>query len=141
MLGDQLEQKRLYMYCTHILATGNIKWASFSTLIQLLTTSSRVCSNIFTGSVCSYPIPPTLGQPCTLAGALDCPYEIVIDNQGYAGECCCGRCDLDMTCAPDSTTGSGLWQPMHSTLCPTEGCGSAGKWWRKHDYNNEDKLR
>ena len=31
-----------------------------------------------------------------------------------------------MTCAADSTTGSGFWQPMHSTLCPAEACGSQG---------------
>jgi len=83
-------------------------------------------SAVTPGSLCSYPIKPTLGQPCTLPGALDCPYEILIDNQGYPGECCCGRCDADMTCAPDSTTGSGLWQPMHATLCPSDGCGREG---------------
>ena len=34
-----------------------------------------------------------------------------------------------MTCAPDSTTGSGFWQPtMYSTLCPAEGCGSDGEY-------------
>merc|ERR1719264_39336 len=31
-----------------------------------------------------------------------------------------------MTCVPDSTTGSGLWQPMYFPLCPAEGCGSEG---------------
>ena len=31
-----------------------------------------------------------------------------------------------MTCAHDLTTGSGLWQPMHSTICPAEGCGTTG---------------
>ena len=40
--------------------------------------------------------------------------------------CCCGRCDADKTCAPDSITGSGSWQLMNSPLCPAEGCGIEG---------------
>ena len=82
------------------------------------------------GSFCPITIPPTPGQPCNLPGALDCPYEDHID--GLAGNCCCGQCDVDMTCAPDSTSGSGLWQPKHPMLCPTEGCGSEGEWWREN---------
>ena len=38
-----------------------------------------------------------------------------------------------MTCAPGSDSTTGLWQSMHSTLCPAEGCGSKGEWWRKDD--------
>ena len=82
------------------------------------------------GSFCPITIRPTPGQPCNLPGALDCPYEDHID--GLAGNCCCGQCDVDMTCAPDSTSGSGLWQPKHPMLCPTEGCGSEGEWWREN---------
>merc|ERR1719370_570821 len=66
-------------------------------------------SAVTPGSVCPSPIPPTADQPCTLPGALYCNYESFIDNQGGTGNCCCGQCDIDMTCAPDSTTGSGLW--------------------------------
>ena len=83
------------------------------------------------GSFCPSPILPTPGQPCNqLPGALDCSYENHIDYHGLAGNCCCGQCDVDMTCAPDSTSGSGLWQPKHPMLCPTKGCGSEGEWWR-----------
>ena len=85
------------------------------------------------GSFCPSPILPTPGQPCNqLPGALDCHYENHIDYHGLAGNCCCGQCDMDMTCAPDSTNGSGLWQPKHPMLCPTEGCGSEGEWWREN---------
>lgn len=78
------------------------------------------------GSVCPSPSPPTPGQPCSqLPGVQDCHYN---GNQGGSSEspllanCCCGRCDTDMTCTP----GSGIWQPMYSPLCPTEGCGTEG---------------
>ena len=84
------------------------------------------------GSFCPSPMPPTPGQPCNLPGALDCPYENHIDYHGLTGNCCCGQCDIDMTCAPGSTNGSGLWQPKHPMLCPTEGCGSEGEWWREN---------
>ena len=79
------------------------------------------------GSFCPSPIPPTPGQPCNLPGALDCHYKTHIDNHGLAGNCCCGQCDIDMTCAPNSTDGSGLWQPKHPMLCPTKGCGREGE--------------
>ena len=79
------------------------------------------------GSFCPSPIPPTPGQPCNLRGALDCHYENLIDRHGLTGNCCCGQCDIDMTCAPGSTDGTGVWQPKHSTLCLTEGCGSEGE--------------
>ena len=84
------------------------------------------------GSVCTFPILPTPGQPCTLPGALNCQNEHFFDNHGGTGNCCCGRCDIDMTCAHDPTTGFGLWEPMHSTLCPAEGCGTDGEWLRSH---------
>ena len=87
----------------------------------------RIKSLCTPGSVYPSPIPPTPGQPCSqLPGALDCHYQ----NRSTVN-CCCGQCDIDMTCAPDLTTGSGLWQPMHSTLCPEEGCGSVGEWSRE----------
>ena len=86
----------------------------------------------FLGSFCPSPIPPIPGQPCTLPGALDCPYEGFSDDRGLTGYCCCGHCGIGMTCAPDLTNESGLWQPKHSVLCPTEGCGSEGEWWRKN---------
>ena len=89
------------------------------------------------GSFCPITIPPTPGQPCNLPGALDCPYEDQIGYNGLAGNCCCGQCDVDMTCAPDSTSGSGLWQPKHPMLCPTEGCGSEGEWWREFEREND----
>ena len=87
------------------------------------------------GSVCPSPSPPTPGQPCTLPGELECHYENLIDNYGGTANCCCGQCDVDMICASDSTTGSGLWQPMHSTLCPAEGCGIEGEWWKENGWN------
>ena len=81
------------------------------------------------------PLPPTPGHLCvTPAGAQDCHYD---DSNGgteqspFVSKCCCGQCETDpITCAPDSTTGSGLWQPMHSPLCPVGGCGSEGEWWK-----------
>ena len=74
-------------------------------------------------------LPPSPDHLCVApAGALDCHYESLSDSFGGDVNCCCGRCDIDMTCAPDSTTGSGFWQPMHSTLCPAEGCGSEGEY-------------
>merc|ERR1719350_896022 len=73
------------------------------------------------------PLPPSPGHLCAAPdGTLDCQYENLIDISALTGTCCCGQCDIDMTCAPDSTTGSGLWQPMHSPLCPAEGCSSEG---------------
>ena len=74
-------------------------------------------------------LPPTRGDLCAApAGALECRYEIFNASFGGNVNCCCGRCDIDMTCAPDSTTGSGFWQPLYSTLCPAEGCGSEGEY-------------
>jgi len=74
------------------------------------------------------PLPPSQGHLCAApVGKQDCHYENFIANSfGLTVNCCCGQCDIDMTCAPDSTTGSGLWQPMHSPLCPADGCGSEG---------------
>ena len=88
---------------------------------------------LLSGSFCPFPTPPTPGQPCNLPGALDCHYENHIDHHGLSGNCCCGQCDIDMTCAPNSSTGSGLWQPKHPMLCPTKGCGIEGEWWREND--------
>ena len=82
------------------------------------------------------PLPPTPGHLCfTPAGAQDCYYKGGnggTDQSPFVSKCCCGRCEAEpmITCASDSTTGSGLWQPMHSPLCPAEGCGSEGEWWK-----------
>ena len=78
-------------------------------------------------------LPPSPGNLCVPpAGNQVCLY-----NGGQGGTskdsplivtCCCGRCPEDVTCAPDSITGSGLWQSIaYSPLCPTEGCGTDGK--------------
>jgi len=73
------------------------------------------------------PARPSLGHLCVApAGAQDCHYESSIYSFGGNVNCCCGRCDSNVTCAPDSTTGSGFWQPIHFPLCPAEGCGSEG---------------
>ena len=70
------------------------------------------------------PLPPSPGHLCVApAGAKDCHYA--------ADHCCCGHCSESFTfsCArPDSTTETGFWK---STLCPEEGCGSEGEWWRE----------
>ena len=78
------------------------------------------------------PLPPSPGNLCVPpAGEQVCLYD-----GGHGGtresplvvNCCCGRCPDDVTCAPDSITGSGLWQPIpYSPLCPTEGCGTEGE--------------
>jgi len=65
------------------------------------------------------PIAPSPGQLCVPpAGAQPCQYDV----------CCCGRCHTEFTCdAPDSITGSGIWQPKSLRFCPVEGCGNEGK--------------
>ena len=78
---------------------------------------------LLSGSICPFPILPTPGQVCSLPGALDCHYGNFTD---LSMNCCCGRCDVDMTCALDPATGTGVWQKMYSPLCPSEGCGSQG---------------
>ena len=78
-------------------------------------------------------LPPIPGYLCvTPAGSQDCHYgdgsEGGTDLAPFVSKCCCGQCDTDtITCAPDSTTGSGLWYPMHSPLCPAQGCGTKGR--------------
>ena len=78
-------------------------------------------------------LPPSPGNLCVPpAGNQVCHYD---GGQGGTSKdsplivtCCCGRCPDDVTCAPDSITGSGLWQSIaYSPLCPTEGCGTDGK--------------
>ena len=67
-------------------------------------------------------LPPSPGHLCAVpVGTLDCHYA--------ADHCCCGFCaqNFTLSCVPDSTSGAGHWQ---STLCPIEGCGSEGGWWR-----------
>ena len=84
---------------------------------------------IIVGSFCPSPIPRSsplsplpsplsAGQPCTTPGALDCTYDVDVDD---AHHCCCGRCPKTFTisCVPDenSTTG-GSWQlPVCPQLC------------------------
>ena len=68
------------------------------------------------------PLPPPPSHLCVApAGTLNCHYT--------GDHCCCGNCSesFKLSCAPDSTTGAGVWQ---STLCPAAGCGSEGEWWR-----------
>ena len=77
------------------------------------------------GSVCPSPIPPTPGKPCAqLPGAMDCHYDG--DREGTV-TCCCDQCDTvtDMTCALNSTSGSGIWQSL--PFCPADGCGTEGE--------------
>ena len=91
-------------------------------------------------SECSLASP---GSPCTNLEAEDCKYDYVVGEH-----CCCGQCTdpgwLYLACVLDSTTGSGLWQPMHSPLCPAEDCGSNGEWGKEIQQNvlelNEDSL-
>ena len=71
------------------------------------------------------------------SGVQDCYYD---DGDGGISKdapliinCCCGRCDADKTCAPDSITGSGSWQLMNSPFCPAEGCGIEG-WFVNNGY-------
>ena len=75
-------------------------------------------------SECSLASP---GSPCTNLEADNCKYE-------YGNHCCCGHCPdpgwLSLTCVLNSTTGARLWQPIDLMLCPAEGCGSAGEWWK-----------
>ena len=92
--------------------------------------SLLINNNISSGSFCPSPLPPNPGQPCSLPGGLECHYESFINfHGGVPGTCCCGQCDFDMICARDPTTGAGIWQPMHSMLCPLEGCGDEGEYY------------
>ena len=77
---------------------------------------------LFPGSVCPFPILPTLGQPCTLPGALDCYYdEISLEHS------CCGRCRPTISCVTDaSNTSAGVWQ-LITPVCPVDCCGSGGE--------------
>ena len=94
---------------------------------------STLCINNiyqYSGSFCPSPLPPNPGQPCSLPGGLECHYESFINfHGGVPGTCCCGQCDFDMICALDPITGAGIWQPMHSMLCPLEGCGDEGEYY------------
>ena len=73
-------------------------------------------------SECSLASP---GSPCSNLEAEDCKYEL-------GDHCCCGQCPVwfSLACVLNSTTGAGLWQPIDMMLCPAEGCGSEGEWWR-----------
>ena len=77
--------------------------------------------------------PPSSGTLCVppSGGAHNCSYNGGSGNT-YQLEsplvinCCCGQCDTDMTCSPDSISGSGRWQPVYTSLCPDNGCGTEG---------------
>ena len=103
---------------------------SFETGLPHLGTPSIIISSSFLTSAQCSPLSPSLGHLCVPpAWAPNCHYD---GGQGGTEEspffvnCCCGRCDADKTCVQDSITGSGLWQPIMSPLCPTEGCGTEG---------------
>ena len=79
------------------------------------------------GSVCPSPKLPITGNTCTPSETLDrgCSYENLIHVLGGDASCCCGQCDVDLTC--NSTSGEGVWAPTHSPLCPALGCGLEGQ--------------
>ena len=67
-------------------------------------------------------LPPTPGHLCVPpTTANDCHYN--------TDHCCCGNCPQRFTfsCAVDSTTGAGLWEKLHSSICPAHGCGKEGE--------------
>ena len=67
-------------------------------------------------------LPPTPGHLCVPpTSANDCHYN--------TDHCCCGNCPQRFTfsCAVDSTTGAGLWEKLHSSICPAHGCGKEGE--------------
>ena len=69
-------------------------------------------------------LPPTLGHLCVPpTTANDCHYN--------TDHCCCGNCPQRFTfsCAVDSTTGAGLWEKLHSSICPAHGCGKEGAYY------------
>ena len=73
---------------------------------------------------------PTVDTLCVASsGAQDCRYH---GKDGGVVNCCCNECDIDMTCAVDSTTGSGLWKPLHPPKCREDGCGSKGGYAMSH---------
>ena len=69
-------------------------------------------------------------KPCTVScpqpGSLECLQESIIDRGGFKGTCCCGQCDVDMTCAADDSSSNGVWKPLYPTICPEGGCGDKG---------------
>ena len=90
------------------------------------------------------PSPPKLGHLCVPpAGAQACHYDDAnggSEQSPFVSKCCCGRCDTDtITCAPDSITGFGVWLTIYSPLCPAEGCGSEGEWWRPNCQQSNSK--
>ena len=69
-------------------------------------------------------LPPTPGHLCVPpTTANDCHYN--------TDHCCCGNCPQRFTfsCAVDSTTGAGLWEKLHSSICPAHGCGKEGAYY------------
>ena len=83
-------------------------------------------------SECSLASP---GSPCTNLEADDCNYEYF----HFLGNlCCCGQCTeyldprwLSLACVLNSTTGDRVWKPKDPIiLCPAEGCGSDGEWFK-----------
>ena len=64
--------------------------------------------------------------PCPQPGSLECLQESIIDRGGFEGTCCCGQCDVDMTCSADDSSSNGVWKPLYPTICPEGGCGDKG---------------
>ena len=80
-------------------------------------------------------LPPSSGSLCVppSEGAHNCSYDGSSGNTyqletSLVINCCCGQCDTDLTCSPDSASGYGLWQPTHTSLCPENGCGTQGEY-------------
>merc|ERR1719447_1046482 len=119
-----MEKKCGFDLPNDVLSTSNIVKLEFVTDGSNAYSGWNVSwSAVTPGSLCPPQAPPTPGQPCNqLPEALDCYYK----NLSKIFKCCCDQCDVDMTCVLNSSTGSGVWQKMHSTLCPAEGCGSEG---------------
>ena len=66
------------------------------------------------------------GDPCSPSEALDegCSFKSLVHVLGGTANCCCGQCDIDLTCR--NVNGTGVWQAIHSQLCPVQGCGEKG---------------
>ena len=80
-------------------------------------------------------LPPSSGSLCVppSEGAHNCSYDGSSGNTyqletSLVINCCCGQCDTDLTCSPDSASGYGFWQTTHTSLCPENGCGTQGEY-------------
>ena len=115
--------------CVEYTYTGILWWCIRS---SYLTVNQRHAQIPQPGSLCPFTTPPTPGQPCNdgRPGAiedLECRYknsEFTQYENTPIVNCCCGQCDIDVTC--DMNTQS--WTAMHSPLCPENGCANTGEW-------------